>query len=96
MVTKTFSRADLFTDVALHPGEFVDEEMVSRGLTPAALAEAMNIAPEVLQGVLAGGRRMPGPLALGLESALGIAAHLWMDMQSEYDLARARIARAGA
>lgn len=78
--------------VATHPGELIRDELKERGMTQKQLAAAMDIKPSVLSETVNGKRSITVNMALALESALGIPAEIWMNMQSQYDLDIASIA----
>jgi HTH-type transcriptional regulator/antitoxin HigA len=75
---------------AFHPGEFLLEEIETRGLLKKDAAKALNILPHHLSEIFAGKRNISAKLALRLEKLLNISANYWLGMQMEYDLYVAR------
>jgi addiction module HigA family antidote len=75
---------------AFHPGEFLKEEIEERDLLKKDLAKALGILPHHLSEIFAGKRNISAALAVRLEKFLGISAHYWLGMQTEYDLFIAR------
>jgi addiction module HigA family antidote len=75
---------------AFHPGEFLKEEIEERDLLKKDLAKALGILPHHLSEIFAGRRNISAALAVRLEKFLGISAHYWLGMQTEYDLFIAR------
>ncbi len=69
-----------------HPGTLIHEELEERKLTQARLAEQIGVSPSLLNEVINGKRAINTELALLLEAALGIAAHIWLDMQADYNM----------
>jgi addiction module HigA family antidote len=69
-----------------HPGQLIREELEERELTQAKLAEQIGVSPSLLNEVINGKRAVNTELALLLEAALGIAAHIWLDMQADYNM----------
>jgi addiction module HigA family antidote len=69
-----------------HPGLLIREELEEREMTQAKLAEQIGISPSLLNEVINGKRAVNTELALLLEAALGIAAHIWLDLQADYNM----------
>lgn len=77
-----------------HAGEwlfraFMQEYSVSQN----ALARAMGVSPRRVNEIVNGHRRITAETALLLEDATGYPATMWMTLQAEYELAKARDAR---
>ena len=82
---------DLTPFVATHPGEMIRDELKERGMTQKRLAEEMGVKPSVLSETINGKRSVSKNVAIALEKALGIPAEIWMNLQSQYELDKARI-----
>jgi addiction module HigA family antidote len=65
------------------PGLLILDELEERGMTRTDLARLMGVSPSLLDGVIDGERAVNTELALLLETALGIPAHIWLDLQSD-------------
>ena len=78
------------SDLAIHPGELLAEELEARGLTQKALANAMGRPAQVINEIIRGRKAITAETAIQLERALGTSARFWLNLQSMYDLARAR------
>jgi len=74
----------------LHPGKLLKEEIDERGITQKALAQTMGRPPQVLSAIVQGKKHITPETALQLEKALGIPAHIWINLETEYQLAQAR------
>ena len=81
--------AELRSDLAIHPGELLAEELEARGMTPGELARRMGRPRQNISGIVTGRDAITAETALRLERALGIAAHLWVGLESRYRLALA-------
>ncbi|MDZ4821867.1 MAG: HigA family addiction module antitoxin [Flavobacteriales bacterium] len=68
-----------------HPGEFLAEEIVYRGLTKKYVAELMGLSPTVLSEIISGKRNITAITAIKLEHALEISALYWLNLQTYYD-----------
>ena len=80
----------LESDLAIHPGELLAEELESRGMTQRALAEAMGRPPQVINEIVRGKKAITAATAIQLEEVLGTSARLWLSLQATYELIRAR------
>jgi len=69
-----------------HPGQLIREELEEREMTQPKLAKQIGISPTLLNEVINGKRAVNTELALLLEAALGIAAHIWLDLQTNYNM----------
>ena len=78
---------------ATHPGEMIKDELKERQMTQKQLAELTGIKPSVLSETINGKRSVSLNVAVALEKALGIPADIWMNMQTNYDLDMADIAK---
>jgi addiction module HigA family antidote len=81
--TKAFHR--------VHPGTILKEELAARGLSAAAFALRLRVAPQRVQEIVAGKRAITPETALRIGRALGTGARLWLAMQQAYDLHRAEM-----
>ena len=81
---------EIFTDVLLHPGEVLGEELAARGIAQKDFAELVGMRPPHLNELIKGKRHISALLALKIEQQLGIDADSWMRLQVDYDLEVAR------
>lgn len=79
--------------IATHPGEMIKDELKERGMTQKQLANATGIKPSVLSETINGKRNVSLKMAMALEKALGIPADIWMNLQTQYNLDTANIAK---
>jgi len=80
-------------DVAIPPGEVLAEELAARGLTQSRLARLMHRPIQAINEIVRGRKRITGATALGLADALGTSAELWIRLEADYELTKARLAR---
>ena len=74
----------------VHPGRILKRELEARGLSAAALALKLRIAPQRVQEIVAGRRAISPETALRLGRFFGNEPEFWLAMQSSYDLAMLR------
>jgi addiction module HigA family antidote len=70
-----------------HPGQVLKEELDARGLSAAALALKLRVAPQRIQEIVAGKRGISPETALRLGRFFQNEPEFWLSMQTTYDLA---------
>lgn len=81
---------DIATGSPVHPGAILSDEIEARGLKQKDLAKDVGITTTMLSDLIHGRRNITADLALKLEGTLDISAMFWMNLQSKYDLDKAR------
>lgn len=74
------------TAILIHPGEILADELEARKWTQKQLAELVQKSPQEVNFIITGKRNLNADWALRLESAIGISAQSWLNMQNAYDL----------
>ena len=74
----------------VHPGRILKRELEARGLSAAALALKLRIAPQRVQEIVTGKRAISPETALRLGRFFGNEPEFWLAMQASYDLAMLR------
>lgn len=77
---------EIFTDVTLHPGEVLMDELEARSIKKSAFAEQLGMKPGHFSDLLYGRRHIGASVAIKLEKLLGISAEYWMRLQVYHDL----------
>src|ERR1700732_4014136 len=77
---------------AIHPGEFLAEILAELGVSPSWFGLAIAVSPMRVSHVIGGSRPVTAELALMFGKALGQSPEYWLNLQSAYDLAKARSA----
>lgn len=78
------------TPEAIHPGRILSRELKERGITQKQLAEMLSRPQKWVSEIITGRKSITAESALDFELALGIRADNWLNLQSAYDLAKAR------
>lgn len=73
-----------------HPGELIKDEIECRKISQKRLSEDMGVAYTVLNDIVNGRRSVNTKFALLCEAALGIPAHILLDLQTDYDMQKAK------
>ena len=77
---------EIHTDVTLHPGEIINDELEARNIKKLVFAEKIGMKPGHLSDLLHGKRHVSAATAIKLEKLLNIPAEYWMRVQVYYDL----------
>ncbi len=74
-----------------NPGTVLQEVyMAEMGLNQSALAALLGCSPRKINEIVNGKRGISAEFAIELESVLKTSASMWVRMQAEYDLFKAR------
>ena len=74
----------------VHPGRVLREEVATRGLSAAAFARRLRVAPRRIQEIIAGKRGISPETALRLGRFFGNEPEFWLSMRICHDLAMLR------
>jgi antitoxin HigA-1 len=75
----------------VHPGEILsDLYLTQRGWTQTRLAQEVGCAHRKINEIVNGKRSISPEFALDLEAVLNTEAEMWVRLQAEYDLHKAR------
>ena len=75
---------------AIHPGEFLADELEEIGITPTELSRRINVPPNRVSQIIRGLRDVTADTALRLGQFFGTGPELWMNLQKAYDLDKAK------
>ena len=81
---------EIQTNVTLHPGEILQDELEARDIKKSFFAERLGMKPGHLSELLHGRRHVSAAIALRLEKLLDIPAEYWLRVQVYYDLSMER------
>jgi HTH-type transcriptional regulator/antitoxin HigA len=73
------------------PGEFIGEELETRGWSQVELAEVMDRPARLISELVSGKRAIMPETAKGLGAAFGTGPEFWMNLERDYRLSRAII-----
>lgn len=87
---KIYSPHELQPSSPIHPGEILKDELQARNISQRKFAMVIGASYSVLNEILNGKRPITTEYALKIEAATGIPAHIWINMQSAYNMQTAR------
>ncbi len=87
---KIYSPDELVPFMPIHPGEMLKDELEARDLSQRKFAEIIDCSYSVLNEILNGKRPISTEYALKIEAATGIKAHIWLNLQGDYNLQKAK------
>ena len=77
---------EIYSDIALHPGEVLQDELEARAIKKSLFAEQLGMKASHFSELLHGKRHISAATALKLERLLDVSAEYWMRVQVYYDL----------
>jgi antitoxin HigA-1 len=83
----TIDEPPLLALPAIHPGEVLRGEIDELGMSPDALAQALDLSSTPITELLDGQRSITADTALRLARYFGTSARFWMNLQLSYELA---------
>lgn len=75
---------------AIHPGEFLSDELEEIGITPTELSRRIDVPPNRISQIIRGLRDVTADTALRLGQFFGTGPEIWMNLQKAYDLDKAK------
>ena len=87
---RIYSPDELIPFQPIHPGEMLKDELEARGISQRKFAEVIVCSYSVLNEILNGKRPVTTEYALKVEAATGIKAHIWLELQADYNLQTAK------
>lgn len=72
-------------DWRVPPGEILTELMKERDISPVAMCAATGMTPGELEGLGTGVERITAARATAIETATGVSAKFWLNLQRDYD-----------
>ena len=80
----------VFSDLPIPPGEVLAEEIPARGMSAKELAARLGKPVQAVSEIIKGKKAIAPDTATGLGKVLGISAHFWSTLETDYRMALAR------
>ena len=77
--------------ILTHPGDVLKEEIEARGISQRQFSEMLGVSYTMLNEILNCKRPVTSDFALLVEACLGISPELLINMQSRYNLTKAKM-----
>jgi HTH-type transcriptional regulator / antitoxin HigA len=74
----------------MHPGQYIEEELQARGWKQRDLAFILKVPEQAVNMILSGKRGISADMAKALGAAFDVDPRFFTNLQSDYDLAKAR------
>lgn len=72
----------------IHPGEVLQDELEELNISPALLAEHINVPLTVIADICDGHQDIDAAIALKLSRALGASPQFWLNLQNNWELSQ--------
>ncbi len=82
------------SDLAIPPGEYLEEVLAEKQLNQAELARRMGRPAQAVNEIIKGEKAITPETSIQLEKVLGVPAYLWAGLEAEYRLILANAAEA--
>lgn len=87
---KIYAPNELQPSTPIHPGEILKDELQARGMSQRKFASIIGVSYSVLNEVINGKRPVTTEYAMKIDAATGIPAHIWLNMQTAYNMQKAQ------
>lgn len=74
------------TNIAIHPGEYLRDELKARSITQSSFAAHIGLTPSYLNEIIRGRRGISALIAVKIGKALGVEPQTWLNLQMRYEL----------
>lgn len=78
------------SDMAIPPGEYLEEVLEDAKISQAELARRMGRPPQAINEIVKGEKAITPETALQLEQVIGVSAQFWSNLETEFRLILAR------
>ncbi|MDH7464244.1 HigA family addiction module antitoxin [Chitinophagaceae bacterium 26-R-25] len=83
---KTYKPDELYSRIAIHPGEILKDELEAREISKSDAAKGLQVSPQYLSDIFAGRRNFSPAFCVSIENYLKLQAEYWMHLQGDYDI----------
>ncbi|VAW87583.1 Antitoxin HigA / unknown domain [hydrothermal vent metagenome] len=83
------TESKILSDLAIPPGEYLEEVLEAAGLSQAELARRMGRPAQAVNEIIKGDKSITPETAIQLEKVVGVFAHIWSSLEAEYRLIKA-------
>lgn len=81
----------IHSNLPIPPGEYLEEVLAELGMTKDELAKCMGRPATKLSAIFKGDKAITPETALQLQRVVGVPAHIWTGLETEYRLTLARL-----
>ena len=78
------------SDLAVPPGEYLEEVLEEMAISQAELARRMGRPPQAINEILKGEKSITSETAIQLEQVVGVPAYFWSNLEASYRLVIAK------
>jgi len=78
------------SDLAIHPGEFLEEVLEDLGMSQKELSNRIGRPTQMINEIIRGKKSITSKTAIELEDVLKVPRHIWMGLESEYQMIQAK------
>jgi addiction module HigA family antidote len=86
------NRNQYIPDYLVPPGEVLEEYLIYAGLAQVSLADRAGLSKKTINEIIKAKSAITAEIALRLELTLGRPAHVWINLERQYQEDKTRIA----
>ena len=86
----------LMPDIAIPPGEMLQEELEYRGIAEEEFAQRIGVTRHDIADIFLGNKAITQDMADAIERELDISATLWIKMEARYQFVLSRLKERGS
>ena len=88
------TKTSAYPDIAIPPGEYLEEEIEARGISQKELASRMGRPVNAINEIINGKKAITAETALQLEAVMPeIPARFWLNLETDYQLTKVLLKR---
>jgi HTH-type transcriptional regulator / antitoxin HigA len=80
----------MYSDLPVPPGEYLVEVLEEKGISQAELARRIDRPTQAINEIVKGEKAITPATAIQLDRALGVPAHIWIGLESRFQLIKGR------
>ena len=85
------TKGRIYSDIAIPPGKILLDSIKALSISQTELARRMDLPIQTINEIIEGKKEITADTAIKLEDVLGTPAHIWLNLERDYQLNRLRI-----
>ena len=81
----------IYSDIAIPPGKILLDTIKALSISQTELARRMGRSIQAINEIIKGKKEITADTAVQLEDVLGTPAHIWLNLERDYQLNKARL-----
>ena len=82
------TKGQIYSDIAIPPGKILLDTIKALSISQTELARRMDLPVQELTSIIKGKKEITAGIAIKLEDVLDTPAHIWLNLERDYQLNR--------